>query len=294
VTLASRANAVALGHKVKTVKSTDMKPSQISTLVRNGTSICALARDTSYNLAVAGVHTQQLPATVRADAPAHANYANTVYFDSVQPNAKQAAQRLAVAMGPHTNIVKLPPEIALFAQQAGNPLTVVVVGSAFGGEVVNPAAHIVATPVHQTPSVVTNPGLTLSTLQSLRGKVPFPIMVPHVISSGSNLTSLEPFRVFKPVSHRKELVTTFVTGAGNVYWQIIQTNWNDAPILRKPTGKYTLKDGRKLDLFTNGGTIHMVVLRTPRATYWVVNTLRDELTNETMLAIAKGLQPLGK
>ena len=55
-----------------------------------------------------------------------------------------------------------------------------------------------------------------------------------------------------------------------------------------------LKDGRKLDLFTNGGTIHMVVLRTARASYWVVNTLRDELTNETMLAIAKGLQPLGK
>ena len=38
----------------------------------------------------------------------------------------------------------------------------------------------------------------------------------------------------------------------------------------------------------------MVVLRTARASYWVVNTLRDELSNETMLAIAKGLQPLGK
>ncbi|MEP6812148.1 MAG: LCP family protein [Actinomycetota bacterium] len=294
VTLASRANDVALGHKVKTVKTKDMKPSQISTLVLNGTTIFALARDTSYKLAVAGFHTQKMPDTVRADAPTHANFANTVYFDSVQPNAKPAAQRLAVAMGPHTNVAPLTPEIATYAQQAGNPLTVVVVGSAFGGEVANPAAHIVATPPHQAPSVVNNPGLTLSTLQSLRPKVPFPIMVPHLVQSGSSLTSLEAFRAFKPVAHRKELVTTFVTGAGNVYWQIIQTNWNDAPILRKPTGKYTLKDGRKLDLFTNGGTIHMVVLRTARATYWVVNTLRDELTNETMLAIAKGLQPLGK
>jgi hypothetical protein len=180
------------------------------------------------------------------------------------------------------------------AEQAGNPLTVVVVGTAFGGEVVNPAAHVVATPVHQAPSVVNNPGMTLSTLESLRAKVPFRIMVPHQIHSASRLTSLEPFRVFKPAPHKHELVTTFVTGAGNVYWQIIETDWNDAPILRKPTGKYTLKDGRKLDLFTNGGTIHMVVLRTARASYWVVNTLRDELTNETMLAIAKGLQPLGK
>jgi hypothetical protein len=38
----------------------------------------------------------------------------------------------------------------------------------------------------------------------------------------------------------------------------------------------------------------MVVLRQNGKTYWVVNTLRDELSNETMLAIARGLQPLGK
>ena len=35
----------------------------------------------------------------------------------------------------------------------------------------------------------------------------------------------------------------------------------------------------------------MVVLRTPAATYWVVNTLLDTLSNDTMLAIAKGLKP---
>ena len=36
----------------------------------------------------------------------------------------------------------------------------------------------------------------------------------------------------------------------------------------------------------------MVVLRAHGATYWVVNTLLDSLSNETMLAIAKGLKPL--
>ena len=45
---------------------------------------------------------------------------------------------------------------------------------------------------------------------------------------------------------------------------------------------------------TNGAHIHMAVLRTPKASYWVVNTLRDELSNETMLAIARGLLPLGQ
>jgi hypothetical protein len=36
----------------------------------------------------------------------------------------------------------------------------------------------------------------------------------------------------------------------------------------------------------------MVVLRTRKGTYWVVNTVLDSLSNETMLAIAKGLKPL--
>ncbi len=36
----------------------------------------------------------------------------------------------------------------------------------------------------------------------------------------------------------------------------------------------------------------MIVLRRKQASYWVVNTLLDSLSNETMLAIAKGLKPL--
>jgi hypothetical protein len=36
----------------------------------------------------------------------------------------------------------------------------------------------------------------------------------------------------------------------------------------------------------------MVVLRSGGATYWVVNTLLNSLSNETMLAIARGLRPL--
>jgi hypothetical protein len=38
----------------------------------------------------------------------------------------------------------------------------------------------------------------------------------------------------------------------------------------------------------------MIVLRTPNASYWVVNTLLDALSNETMVAIAKSLRPLGR
>jgi hypothetical protein len=36
----------------------------------------------------------------------------------------------------------------------------------------------------------------------------------------------------------------------------------------------------------------MVVLHSGGATYWVVTTLDDALSNETMLSIARGLRPM--
>jgi len=75
----------------------------------------------------------------------------------------------------------------------------------------------------------------------------------------------------------------------------VETNWTDAPILRRPTGKYRdKKTGRVFSLYTTSGNIHMIAFRKGGASYWVMNTLRDELSNETMLAIARGLRPLGK
>ena len=63
------------------------------------------------------------------------------------------------------------------------------------------------------------------------------------------------------------------------------------PILAKPSQTQTLKDGRTYDLYFDGSNLHMVVLRGKGdARYWVVNTLLDSLSNETMLAIAKGLK----
>ena len=291
VTQAATASAVAVGRKPKAAKQPALKASQITTLVLNGTTQPGLARDTTYKLGVAGFHTEQLPATILADAPSQSYYATTVYYDAVQPDAKQAARELKTAFGDHTNVAPLPPELAGFAQQANNPLTVVVVGSSFNGELTNPQAHVTPPPTYQPPAIRDDPGATLSSIEAVRSKLPFRPLVPSVVERGSRLSSLDGARAFKPVPHRHELALTFVTGAGNVYWQIIETDWTNAPVLRHPTGHETIK-GRSYDLYTTGGNIHMVALHLGGATYWVVNTLRDELSNETMIAIAKGLQPV--
>ena len=48
----------------------------------------------------------------------------------------------------------------------------------------------------------------------------------------------------------------------------------------------------EVPVYTTGGAIQMVALRTPRATYWVVNTILNQLSNSTMIAIAESLRPL--
>ena len=66
-----------------------------------------------------------------------------------------------------------------------------------------------------------------------------------------------------------------------------------APFLGDKSFQRAIK-GREFSLYSTGAHLHMVVLRVHDTSYWVVNTLLDSLSNETMLAIAKGLQPLGK
>ena len=84
---------------------------------------------------------------------------------------------------------------------------------------------------------------------------------------------------------------TFRTGQSE-YWGIEETNWNDAPALEGANLKRRI-GGRTFQLHYSGSHLHMVSLSQNGATYWVVNTLLDSLSNETMLAIAKSLRTYG-
>ena len=99
-----------------------------------------------------------------------------------------------------------------------------------------------------------------------------------------------PVRVYPFNGDHKAVRLTFRRGIGQ-YWGIQMTDWDDAPILsERNTRRFVGK--RVFDLYYSGAKLHMVVLREKDATYWVVNTLDDVLSNDTMLAIARGLRPL--
>ena len=91
----------------------------------------------------------------------------------------------------------------------------------------------------------------------------------------------------------KAVRLVYSTNTVGDYWGIEETDWTDAPALQEPNFKHRIK-GREFDFYYSGPNLHMIVLREHGATYWVENSLLDRLSNETMLAIAKSLRPLGK
>jgi hypothetical protein len=97
-------------------------------------------------------------------------------------------------------------------------------------------------------------------------------------------------RVYELSGH-KAVRLVFRTGVPGQFWGIQETNWSGAPALSEKN--FVRHFGRRtFEFFYSGSHLHMVVLKQYGTTYWVVNTLDDALSNETMISIARGLTPL--
>jgi len=169
-------------------------------------------------------------------------------------------------------------------------LLVVVVGSTFHDHlapIVVPQA-----PTRHPPHVRSDGGTTRAALVKYKKRLPFRLEYPSVIEGGSQLDTgygETPVRVYK-LGGQPTVRLTYRFGA-NQYWGIQESAWKDAPVLADKSLTQVV-NGRRFDLYYNSGHLHMVVLRTGDATYWVVNSLLDELSNETLLAIARGFRPM--
>ncbi len=79
------------------------------------------------------------------------------------------------------------------------------------------------------------------------------------------------------------------TGELGQYYGIQGTSWTAPPLLDHPSETREVR-GHKYDLYYDGRRLRVVALRTPRAVYWVSNTLSETLTNRQMLDIAVSLR----
>ena len=278
----AKARDVTLGIKRR---ARGPRPANVTVTVLNGNGVTGSAGNAAYALSQRGYRIVLPPTQKPANAPSYDYFRTVVYYDPTKPVAKAAARQLARLFG-DAEVKRVPPLIRALANGA---LTTVVVGQTFHGTLA--PAPTDETPKRQPAYVVANPGLTLSGLRSVRRRVRFRLELPHVVERTSRLEFDAPIRAYKIQKQHRAVRLTFRTGADE-YWGIEQTDWNDAPALAKPSFTHRLR-GRYYDFYYSGPHLHMVVLRANGATYWVVNTILDSLSNETMLAIAKGLRPLG-
>lgn len=285
------ANAAALGIKVKEKEKT-LPPSKVTVTVLNGNGAAGAAANAAYLLGPQGRGYQVVdpPNGLQADAPTRP-FHSKVYYDPAQKGSKLAARALQNLLQP-AEVVKLPRDPRFLRLDPGSML-MVVLGATFHGQIASPPTRPVIK--HQVANVRYDASSATVLLRPLQRKIKFPLMTPTVLdrtSSPATDSGEKPVRQYWIDGRGKHRAVrlVFSTG-GNEYWGVQETDWNGAPVLADRSFQRTI-GGRRYDLYYNGTRLHMIVLRARGATYWVINTLLDSLSNETMIAIAKGLKPL--
>jgi polyisoprenyl-teichoic acid--peptidoglycan teichoic acid transferase len=286
------ANAAALGTKLKP-KVKAPSPDKTSILVLNGNGVAGSAANGSYLLHERGYVTLLPPGDLSPNAPTQSYFHTQIYYDKRQAGAALAATALSKLIIP-SDVGPLPKDPKLRALDPGAMLTVVL-GETFHNQLQAPA-QAPAAPVHVSPQVRSDPTTGLTLLQPYEKRVPFTIELPTVLESTSypddHYGDVASRLYWIDAQRHKAIRLVFRTGAGE-YWGIEETNMPDPPVLDDKSFQRDLK-GREFQLYYDGSNLHMIALRVHGASYWIENTLLDNLSNETMIAIAEGLKPLAK
>jgi hypothetical protein len=286
VTVSKVANATALGQKIKTKAPS---PQQTTVTVLNGNNVPGAAANAGYLLAQRGYLMVLPPSGLQPNAPASPYFHSQIYFDPKQRGAKEAALALQKLMQP-ADVRAVPRDPRLRALDPGSML-LVILGETFHNAL--PPAPVATVPKREPAVVRFDRGPGDQLLKPLVSKIPFRLEVPTILERSSSPDTLPGDDAVRPYTiqgRHKAVRLVFRTGGGE-FWGIEETDWAGAPVLADRSFQHNL-GGREFSLYYTGPHLHMVVLRNGNTSYWVVNTLLDSLSNETMLAIAKGLKPL--
>ncbi len=285
VTSSKAANAAALGRKLK---QKTPPPASVTVTVLNGNGVPGAAANASYLLAQRGYVTLTPPNGLAANGPRELPLGDLLRpgpegleaRGDGAPEPDAAGRRREAAATARPALARPGLDAARRARQTFH-----------GSIAADPAGGV---PKHQPAYVRYDAAPATDLLKPLAHKLKFPLMVPTVLERNSYPDTLPGD---KPVRQYwiDRAVATRRSGSSS-------TTATSTGASRRPTGtarrcsptraSATTSAAASSTSTTPGSHLHMVVLRAHGATYWVVNTLLDDLSNETMLAIAKGLKPL--
>jgi LCP family protein required for cell wall assembly len=235
----------------------------------------------------AALGTWGYPVTVSMNAaPTFSFRQSVVYY---RPGDQQAATDVSDILG--GAVAK--PITAAYKAYASNGL-VVVLGKSFTGKL----AHQASKSTGGLPSDVTRDSTTYrADFQAANGPANFPVLYPTVRQDASTFvpwisSPIRTYRIAEAGGGTNSLYAYWgYNGIAGAYWGIEETKFTKAPILANPDQRRTL-DGRAYQFYFNGSHIHMVAFIDHGTAYWVQNTLRDDMSNADMIAIARSLKPV--
>jgi LCP family protein required for cell wall assembly len=280
----AQATQLALGLK-PTKKAVAAPPASATPItVLNGNGVAGSAATAAYLLRQRGYPTVNPAGGAPANAPTFDYFQSVVYYPRGRQRLRAAATALANLLAP-ARISELPRSVRPTAPAE----LAVVVGKTFHDAIAPRQLTTSAPTKPQPPQVTYQPQTTLPLLEPFRRRAGFPLELPTVLDTGSYPDSAMPARLYAIQGEQNAVRLVYHSGLD--YWGVEETAWNGAPILAGRNFHHTIA-GRSYDLYYNGPHLHMAVLHQNGANYWVINSLQDTLTNQTVLAIAKGLKPL--
>ena len=226
------------------------------------------------------------PVTVSQNHPPTFDFRQSVVY--YRPGDQQAAGDVADILGGAV----AQPITAAYKAYATRGL-VVVLGKSFTGTL----AHEPSKSTGGLPSDVTRDSTYRAYFQQASGPANFPVLYPNVRQDASTFvpwvtTPVRTYTIKEAGGGNNSLYGYWgYNGIAGAYWGIQETRFTKAPILANPDQKRKL-DGRTYQFYFNGSHIHMVAFIDHGTAYWVQNTLRDDMSNADMIAIARSLTPV--
>jgi polyisoprenyl-teichoic acid--peptidoglycan teichoic acid transferase len=129
---------------------------------------------------------------------------------------------------------------------------------------------------------------------AIANQVPFPVYYPKLRYQLSVYAGPARSYAIRGPDQKLHRAYRMVLKKGIVgeYYGVQGTNWTNPPILDGPSHEMKVA-GRKLKLYYDGRRLRLVAWKTPRAVYWISNTLLQTLSDKQMIAIAGSLARLG-
>lgn len=271
-------------------RTPELAPASVDIEVKNGSGVSGAATTTAGGLRAKGYEVV-LQDGVAGNAD-NFSYATTVVrysSDADKPAAEQVASLFEGAtVEPADTGIQTDAAVLVIVGKAGATVTGGAGepgGDSAAGGGTNPINRV---PRKAPPATVADPEYGRDDFAGI-GRLGVPVLYPTVREKSSTYEEVRAYRIAKGQTTYPAYRLVARTSSG-VYWGLQGTAWPDPPLLADPTRELT-RAGRTYLLYFNGTRLHRVAWKSGPNTYWVTNSLLDDLSNETMLAIAQGVRP---